>query len=271
MAWITVEDVEAYLGATLDSGDTAVYSDVIDAVCAWIECFCDTTFTDAVYSERIDIADAVFTLKNNLQHFYNLRAGAGAIIDVTPPNSLCSVSISEDGTTLTLINGFAETAIDTTSIDLDDIVTAIGAESGWSAALSSGAVNSYGRSLYVGDYRADINDSNLITLQGSVSDFDSSRISPRVFQAPIECAVGTAIYQGGYETIPDDLKDATIRMTIQAYNDRNPGSITVGPTLSEKVGDWQEGKYSAITMPESLASIAINYQSVLLCYRRQSI
>ena len=263
MSLITVSDVEAYLGVSFDSADSAVYQSVIDAVSKWIESYCDTKFTDAVYNQRISIIDNYFHLKNPLQYFISANYGDVCPITVTAPSKMCSVRIEEDVNTLKLVEGFLITDIDISDIALSEVVTAINSESGWSAVLEDDIDDDYAVTLYPGFYRANPNDSNKIELVSAQNPINLSQVSRNLFQTAQECSEGMVTYQGGFATVPADLKDACIRMVIKAYGLRQGAT----DKKSEKIGDYSYTNYTEAEMTGAGGGIAIDYYSVLNSYK----
>lgn len=270
MGLVTVSDVSAYTGTSYDSDQTAVMNSIIEAVSDYIEFFCDTKFTSDVYSERISIIDNQFSLKNNLQYFYGVFVGVTDAIEITPPSINCSIKIGEEGDTLSLISTFTKTDIDISAQKLSETVTSIGNEAGWTASLKSGVNDYYSKTLFAGTWKANVNDSNKIVLQCANDMYDASQFAKNVFQTGVECAEGTAIYQGGYATIPDDLADATIRFCIKAYNTRNISTAS-GNIKSERVGDYAYTIMTASEEEGGLTGVAVQYYDVLLRYRIKDI
>jgi len=270
MSWITVNDVSAYTGVTYTPSEEAVLSDIIDAVCKHIENYCDTTFTEADYAQRVSVVDNTYFLDNPLQYIYTSLYGREDVLEVTPPNALSSIRINDTISTLSLINTYTKTDIDITALDLNGVVSAITAESGWSASLSSSVNNTYGRTLYPGSYLANINSSNLIQVVGANDYMDSAQKGVYVHETTVSCNEGVVIYKGGYATasFPADLKHATIKITISAYNNR--ASTISGNIKSEKVGDYSYTLYTA--SEETLSSnISVESYAVLDSYKRYTI
>ncbi len=276
MALILVSDVEAYLGRTLDSADSIVYSDIIDAVSLWVEYYCDTKFDDDIYSQKINIIDNHFHLRNYNRYFYGTYFGVQEVITITAPNILSSIQIDEAGDTLSLINTFTKTDIDMSELTLSSLITAINLVSGWTSALTSSSINNvFAKTLYTGSFKADIDNSNQIGLLGANDEMDVSRVSRNLYQSSLECSSGVAIYQGGYEEIPADLKDAVIRFVISSYYNRDVSNSAIGNKKSEKVGDYAytNGDYSGSGVGgysyaggNRFADLAIEYKSVLDYY-----
>ena len=268
---ITVSDIEDYTGDTYDSDDSQVVQSVIDAVSNFVECYTGQKFTDGIYSQRIHVIDGQFNLKNNCQHFYAVGYGVTELIIVTAPSQRASIEISEqsDGTyALKLIDGFTATHLTIDTDTLTEVKDAIDGESGWSAELADDIDLDYGRILYEGTFRANTDDSNKIRLYGASNRLDASKLSNKLFQSSVECSEGVAIYRGGYSTLPSDLKDAVIRFTIKAYQDRN--SAVTGDLKRERIGDY-EFEVQTGSDQQSLQTLAINYYSVLDCYKNKDI
>ena len=273
----TIANVEAYLGTTVDSAETAVYAQIIDAVSLFIAQYCDTNFCDDIYSERIGISDGEFSLKNRLQYFYAVNAGVNTVIDVVGPSALSSINVSRDGDTISLIDSYTKTDIDMSNLSLSAIVTAIGNEAGWSASLGSGVANNYGKVIFPGSYSVNDTSTMAIDLLGADSNVQVSVKSDNVYQTEAACAEGMAIYQGGFPVdsnlaaiVPSDLEDAATRMVINAYSKRAPTTIS-GEKKEEKVGDYSYKKFTAAELSAEVKGLAVDYYSVLDNYRRYDI
>lgn len=263
MSWVTVSDIEAYTGVTYDSSESVVLSDIIDSVCGFIESYCDTKFTDAVYSQRIDIIDNLFLAKNNVQYIYGVYSGIFKAMEVTPPSAISSLRISEDMKTLSLISTFSKTDINISALTLIGVVSAINAVSGWSATIDANIDNTYALTLYPGTYNCDINNSNIIEPLCANMHLSANQLTNQLIFVEYTCSEGIIIYQGGYATIPADLLDATIRMCIRAYGSKQVALS--GNVKSEKVGDFS---YTLFTGSEESMGVDINYYAVLDNYRR---
>lgn len=277
MALILVSDIEAYLGTTLDSADSAVYSSIIDAVSAWIEYYCDCSFSDDVYSERIHLYDGNFSLRNNFQYFYSVNAGVSTAMTIIAPSSIASIVISGDGNTLSLINSFTKTDIDISALNLTGVVSAINLIATWSATIDASIENDYAKTLYPGTYRANPDNSDIITLFAATERVNVSQIGRNLFQNPALGTEAIAIYRGGYvlpptsgDNVPQDLKDATIRFCISAYNNRNVTTAS-GTLKSERVGDYSYTAFTASEETAGLSDLSINYLDVLNRYKYYSI
>jgi len=270
MALITVEDVEAYTGETYDSAETAVMEDIIDAVSEYFSYYCDTKFDDDVYSERVSFIDNGFSLKNRLQYFYGVFVGITDAIEVTPPSVNSSIKIDETGDSLTLISGFTSTEIDISDKTLSEAVGLITAESGWTASLKDNVTDYYAKTLYAGTWKADKDDSNKITIQSANDMYDASQVARNVFQTGASCTEGQVIYQGGYATIPADLKDACIRFVIKSYQDKSSTTAS-GDIKSEKVGDYSYTLFTASEESGGLGGVSIEYYDVLNRYKLYDI
>ena len=180
---------------------------------------------------------------------------------VTPPNTLCSINISQNGDTLRLLNTFAKTDIDISAKSVSQTVSLINAVSGWTATINADFEDNYAKVLYPGTYHCDVDNDNEILLYGAQNRLSASQVARNLFQTNSECSEAVAIYQGGYATIPDDLKDALIRITIQSYNTRQ---ATNGALKSESIGDYS---YTTASAQDEMALLAINYKSLLDMYR----
>jgi hypothetical protein len=278
MALTDIETIEEYTGTTLDSAETVVYQAVIDAVDAWIECYCDTKFDDDVYIERVNYSDGRVTVRNHPRQIYGMFYGANEVITVTNTSATASISIltedllSGDSASVTnqkilrLISAFTTTDIDITSSTLSSVAALINAEGGWTASYT-GDFNTYSATLYEGDFQTD--DDGVVKLLAASDKVSVSKLSNRVFQSNVTCTEGIAIYQGGYVTVPADLKDAATRFSIKAYNDRNV--TTSGDLKSEKVGDYSYTVMTAAEASGGLEGLSIEYRSVLDCYRSYDI
>jgi hypothetical protein len=259
----TIALIESYTGTTLDSAETVVYQDIIDAVSLYITQYCGQNFCDDVYSERISITDGEFTLCNNLQYFYGVSYGVEEVISVSAPSTNSSITISKDGDTLTLINGFTSTDIDIAASTLSGTVTLITAEAGWTATLGTGITDNYAKVIFAGSYAVDTNSE--VSILGSPTKISTSQASSKVFQVPVTCSEGVAVYQGGYAVVPSDLEDAATRMTIKAYNDR--ASAVSGDLKKEVIGDYQYEIFSANDNTAGVTGTAIDYYAVLDSYK----
>lgn len=266
MSWVTVSEIEAYTGVTYSVSEALVMSDIIDSVCGFIESYCDTKFTDAVYSQRIDIVDNLFLAKNNVQYMYGVFSGIFKAMEVTPPSAISSLRISEDMKTLSLISTFSKTDINISALTLTGAVSAINAITGWSATINSNIVNTYALTLYPGTYKCDINNYNIIEPLCANVRLSATQLTNQLFFVEYTCSDGICIYQGGYATIPADLLDATIRMCIRAYGSKQVALS--GNVKSESVGDFS---YTLFTGSEEGTGVDINYYSVLDNYRRFTI
>jgi len=268
MSLTTIEQIEEYLGTTLDSAETITYQTIIDAVSAWVSCHCDSDFTDQVIAERISICDGNFNVRNNVQYIYQVNSGIDTLIDITGTTNTQSIEV-KDGT-LSLISMFSKTDIDYTALTISQLVALIDAESGWTATIDADIVDTYALALYNGNYNLD--DDFKCELLGANNQTNASRLTNRLFQASgCSAGEGVAIYQSGFAVVPDDLADAVTRMVIQAYDDRNPASGVSGDLKSEKLGDYSYSRMTASELNASMATLSIDYQDVLECYCNYSI
>lgn len=265
MALITVSDLEAYNGVTYDSAESVVVSDVIDAISKYVECYTGQEFTDDVYTERVSVIDHHFFLKNNVQHVYGFFYGMNEVIEVTGANAQSCINVDLEGEEVKLLSNLSTVAtLSIASADLSALVSSIGGS--WTATLKTGVNSGYpSLTLYPGQYRANPDDSNKITLIAANEPMDASRVSKQLYSTSVNCAEGIAIYQGGYATIPADLKDATIRMVGYAYKSKDLTTY-IGATTKEKVGDYSY-EIGSGGLSKDLASLIINYNMVLDCYR----
>jgi len=273
----TIANIEAYLGVALDSGDTAVYEDIIAAVSTFVAGYCNTSFCDDIYSERIAISDGEFNLSNRCQYLYAVNYGVNTLIDVTGPTALSSVNVSEDGNTIRLIDSYTKTDIDMSNLSLDSIATAIDNESGWTAALASGIEDDYGKSIYPGSFSVVNTTTNGIDILGADNNSPVSLKATNVFQIAAGCAEGIAIYQGGFPVdsnlaviVPADLEDAVTRFVIRAFAGKAPTTVT-GDFKEERVGDYRYKKFTASELDADIKGLAVDYYSVFDCYKLYDI
>lgn len=267
MGLVTVSDVEAYTGVTYDSEASAVVSSVIDAVSAWVECYTGQKFTDAAYAERIDVIDNYFSVKSNVQYFYGAYYDRNPVIKVTCPDASSSINVDLDAKEVKVFDLSLLSTIDISSITIAGLNTAINALAGFSSSLES-EVNSGLPALTVYDasYGPDPENSNILYLYAANEPMGVSRASGKLYSTNVECASGIAIYQGGYTTLPADLTDAIIRFVIKAYQDRTVTAAS-GTKKSEKIGDYSYTNFSSSEETAGLGTLAVNYYSVLNCYR----
>jgi len=265
MSYIGISDISDYTGDDY-SGEETTMQLVIDAVCLYVATYCDQVFDDGVYAERIHIIDNLFSLQNNVQYIYGTYSGIFTAMEVTPPSAISSIRVSEDMKTLSLLSTFTKTDIDIEALTLTGVVSAINTESGWSATIDENIDNVYAMTLYPGTYNCDINDSNIIKPLCANMHLSCSQLTNNLIQTDYTCSEGVCVYRGGFNPVPADLMDATVRMCIRAFN--NKSVALSGNVKSEKVGDYS---YTLFNGNEESTGVDIDYFSVLNSYRRLSI
>jgi hypothetical protein len=270
MALITVSDVEAYLGVTLDSDDSAVYSDIIDAVSEYIECNTEQDFTDAVYAQRIHIIDSNFIINKNVQYLFGAYYGRKNVIKLICPDTSSSVNIDLVNKEIKVISELSTVStIDISTITISALNTTLDALSGFTSTIEDNVDSDLlALTVFEASYGAEPDDSDTIYLIAANEPLNCSKVSNGLYQCPVTCDEGIAVYQGGYATIPADLKDLTIRMSIKAFDTRN--AAVSGDLKREKIGDYEYEVMSAAES-EGASGVTINYQEVLDCYRKLDI
>ena len=270
MPLITVSDVEAYLGVTLDSDDSAVYSDIIDAVTLYIECQTNQDFTDTVYAKRIHIIDNSFTLNQNVQYMFGAYYGRQSAIKLICPDTSSSVNIDLINKELKVISELSTVStIDISTITITALISALDALAGFNATLEDNIDGDLlALTVFEANYGANPDDSDTIYLIAANEPLNCSKVGSGLYQTNVTCDEGIAIYQGGYVTTPADIKDLSIRMTIKAFDSRK---VTVsGDLKSEKIGDYSYEIMSAAES-EGMSSVAIDFDAVLASYRTLDI
>jgi hypothetical protein len=270
MALCTVSEVEAYLGTTLDSDESAVYSDIIDAVTAYIECNTEQDFTDAVYAQRIHIIDSNFIINKNVQYLFGAYYGRKAVIKLICPDTSSSVNVDLENKEIKVISELSTVStIDISTITISSLNTTLNALSGFTSTLETDVESDLlALTVFEASYGANPDDSDTIYLIAANEPLNCSRVSNGLYQTNIACDEGIAIYQGGYSVLPADIKDLAIRMSIKAFDTRK---VTVsGDLKSEKIGEYE---YIVMSSAESegLSSVAMDYDAVLSCYRKLDI
>jgi hypothetical protein len=275
---ITIEDVEAYAGVTYDSAETIVMEAIIAAVSDWTNCYLNTNLCDDLTIQRVEVIDNIITLKNHPRTIYGAFSGIESVIEVSNSSALTSINIitGTDGSSAAvanqkicrLITGFTETDIDITELSLSSVATAINAEAGWTATYV-GDNNVYGANLFSGNFQLDT--SSELKLYASSNNMDIAQTSDKIYSTGTNCTTGHVIYQSGYETLPSDLTDALVRITLQAYKDRNPATGVSGDLKRERIGDYEYEVLSASELTTSIGSLSIDYKAVLDCYKTVDI
>jgi len=271
LSLISVEDVSAYTGLTYDSAETLMMEQIIAAVIAQAEEYCDTEFVEELRYERLSLGDGLITPRYNVQRINGLFIGQQEVITVTAPNFSYSLSMAKDSVdeSILLLQGpssFSEITIGTKLMSqiITDII-AVG--SGWSAVAGPDyKATAMAGTLWNGDYTG--NDSNKFNLIAANTKVNCSRIKPKTFQCQEMINDGILIYTSGYSTLPFDLKDALIRFIIKSFTDRS--SATIGDTKSETIGDYSYSLFTASELTTG-GSLAINYYQVLDKYRNFDI
>jgi hypothetical protein len=270
MPLITTNDVEAYLGVTFDSAETLVYSDIIDAVTKYIECETGQVFTDAVYSKRIHIIDSTFTVNENVQYLFGAYYGRQAVIKLVCPDTSSSLNVDLVNKEIKVISGLSTVStIDISTITITALITALDALSGFTATVEANVDGDLlAMTVFEASYGANPDDSDTLYLIAANEVLNNSKVSKGLYQCPVTCDEGVVIYQGGYATLPADIKDLAIRMTIKSYDTRKVA--IAGDLKSEKIGDYE---YVVMTAAEAegASSVVMDYDAVLSCYRTLDI
>ena len=270
MPLITVSDVEAYLGVTLDSDDSAVYSDIIDAVTKYIECQTNQDFTDEVYSKRIHIIDNSFTLNQNVQYMFGAYYGRQAVIKLVCPDTSSSVNVDLINKELKVISELSTVStIDISTITITALNTALDALSGFTSTVEANVQSDLlALTVFEASYGAEPDDSDTLYLIAANEPLNNSKLGSGLYQTNVTCDEGIAIYQGGWATTPADIQDLAIRMAIKAFDTRK---VTVsGDLKKETIGDYSYEVMSAAES-EGMSSVAIDFDAVLASYRTLDI
>lgn len=267
MPLITVSDLEDYLGTTFDSATSALYSTIIDAVSAYIECYTDQKFTDAVYAERIEVIDNTFFIKNNVQYIYGTYYGLREVIEVTPGAADDSLFVDINAKSIRAVSHLTvDQTVSTATATLAGLAATLNALSGFTASILDD-VNSLYPALTVipGRFGANPYNLNKIRLIAANEYLNCSERHNGMYETDVECATGIAVYQGGYSTIPADLKDATVRFVLKAYGNRDTATY-VGTYNRERIGDYEYSTGTWGALAPEIQSLSINYKDVLGCY-----
>lgn len=268
----TIQLIEDYLGVTLDSDQTVLYQQMIDAVDAYIEGVCDCLFTDAVYSEQVPVHCGLLQARNPVQFVYGFRSGLVDAIRVTPPtDGVISIERPRTGGMfLRLIDGLNVSDETLSTITIGGVQTMINADSAWDSSVVDVAYSAKLALYLAGDTRQD-DETDFIYLQAFMTPYPVRRQTTRMFSTDAPCGEGLLVYRGGFAVVPADLQDLATRMVIKAYADRNPAASLSGEVKSQTIGDWSETKFTANELTASFNALAVPYQSVLDKYRNFTI
>jgi hypothetical protein len=279
---ISVADIAEYTGATYDSAQTLLLEQIIEATMQAIEAYCDTEFVEQLRYERVSLADGLVTPHFLPQRINGLFYGETEIIKVTTPSYSHSISFGTDSTGAQIFalqspSSYSEITIGTKS--LSTLITEINAVGGGWVATSTG-VSGYISSalagqIWQGEYSGDATNNELY-LFGATEKLSISKVSKKVFNCPEMCADGILIYTSGYSVLPEDLRDALIRMIIQSYNDS--AVVNTQTVKSEALGDWSatymtdaEQSGGGSLVGSGSLSLKLSYYNVLNKYRNYSI
>jgi hypothetical protein len=266
MSLCTIADIEAYLGVTLDSADSAVYSDIIDAVTLYVENWTGQSFTDGTYAQRISIADNSFTVDKSIRTIYGLFYGRTPVIEVTCPDTSTSIEINLDDQEIKVFSALSTVStIDISSITIATLNTTINALPGFTSELQE-SVNSdlLALTVFEASYGPSPDNSDKLYLYAANEPLSAAKRSNGLYETNITCEEGIIIYQGGIISIPADLNDLAIRMCIKSFNNRN--AAISGDVKEEAIGDYSFKLFTAAEQ-EGLQSIGINYEMVLNKYK----
>ena len=266
MALCTIADIEAYLGTTFDSEQSAVYQSIIDAVSDYIECQTGQDFTEGVYARRIAISDGLFVIDKNVQYLFGVYSGAKSVIEVTCPDTSTTIDIDLSAKELKIISDLSiVSTIDISSMTIATLSSTINALAGFSAEIESDVGSDLlALTVFEASYGANPNDSDKINLIAANNPLNAAKLSNGLYECNLCCSSGIAIFQGGWSTIPSDLNDLAIRMSIKAYDTRT--TAVSGELKEEEIGDYRYRVFSAAEQ-EGLNTIAVDYQAVLDCYK----
>jgi hypothetical protein len=257
MSLCTIADIEAYLGVTLDSADSAVYSDIIDAVTLYVENWTGQSFTDGTYAQRISIADNSFTVDKSIRTIYGLFYGRTPVIEVTCPDTSTSIEINLDDQEIKVFSALSTVStIDISSITIATLNSTLNGLAGFTSELQDNVSSDL--------LAMTVFEASKLYLYAANEPLSAAKRSNGLYETNITCEEGIIIYQGGIISIPADLNDLAIRMCIKSFNNRN--AAISGDLKEETVGDYS---YTVLTAAEQegLQSIGINYEMVLNKYK----
>lgn len=270
MALTTLTRVKAYLGLTDSTYDTLL-GYLISAVDDAISRYCNRNFTKDNYAvvqygsdnlhepwwPEMQCGDNGWNSVNyptirkqgelvvldNLPVSAVLYAAYGmqTIIDIQYDGSSSGYVDFTAGEKLVLVENLTKTEIAITdSSTVQDLITAISAETNWTATASDADYTSYPAKCIVAAGSGPMEDaSDDVYLYGCVNAFRLSRQTDGLYRASVKLGSNTpfvVIYEGGYEEadLPASLTETATKAVADAF-----GNIDLNPYLeSEKVGDY---------------------------------
>lgn len=262
---VTLADVNKYLGATeTDTAAIARRKALITQISAAVEDWCDRSFHQATYRQWYDgngsryLALRQYPVTRLYQVANNTQDMGRLAYTGTAPEAFAS----SDGATLTLIDG--DTPTDLTLSDYSTVTALKAAIEGgnWTFTITSGADNYVPTKMrpfsqYV-ESAGDVVDIEMPdeSIDARVSDSSEWLIEGIFPQGRSNVFVW---YRAGYASIPEDIKNAVIRMVVDAEN----MSERDNTLKSEKLGDYS---YTAGDIdPQSIVN---TYASELRRYKR---
>lgn len=227
MALVSTTEIQNFLG--IPAGDvniTLIQSSVED----WIQTvFCRKTFEVTSYKERYNGTGTPYLYVDNypIVSLSRLAVLTDNAINITNTVASAYATVSIDSTTLTLCKDGVNTLITLASYPtLAQLVAAINAVTGWSAALEMTTYSSYPTSVL--QPRMGLSCGNNRTVYLEMPDDGEYDFEIRAKEGEIYLAAGFpegennvyVEYTAGYATIPDDIKLATLILIKNIYQRR---------------------------------------------------
>jgi len=245
MALTTTTRVELYLGIDLDSAQETEMDLIISAVQEMTESYTNRSFDQATYyHQRLGSGVREIVLPNTpISEVKWVAAGMDSLMSITYSGTKAA-SIEIEDQELRLSENLTTTTIDledSSITDIDSLVTAVAALTGWTASAVSG-YGSYPALILNPIVRCPIDDSSnyQIDISGCASWLKLYRECEGLYISDRQIPVGmpyTIIYVGGYETIPDGLSQLATEMAAaiwRLYIQHGGGVLK-----SETIGDYK--------------------------------
>ena len=267
--------------AASDTDFDTILNLIISATTERIYKYCNRNFTKQtyVYTDTGTYDDIVILRNKPINNIFFVGSGASGVIDVTYDGSAIGsmeviIDDYEQIFELRLVESTAVTqTVDLTAVKtIADVISEVNAFANWSAVSVQSKYDSYpARALLPHNYSTlESSDNTETYLYGAINPMgmtaNSVNRSAGIYKTSMVIPVGcpyVVIYDGGYATIPDDLKDAATQISANVFQ-----MSEEDPNLSsEKIGDYSWARAAGSFLSEILPG----WYTFLASYKNPSI
>lgn len=267
--------VKARLGITTTNFDAQLQL-IIDAVDIRIYAYCERNFTAQTYIQSdFGTNDDIVSLRNPPVNdlFYSAIGNTGAINITYVGASLANIEVNiDDYEQLFTIKFIEATAVTHTVVltllrDIDSVVAEINTFGNWTATAEQNT-GGYPSFALLENFFPNIEQNNTTFLGAPTSGIGLRGISRVQGEYDAASVISpntrhTVIYNGGYATIPDDLKEAATQICVNTFNlsqqDQN--------LQSEKIGNYAWTKATG----DFISQVLPSWYSALTNYKNPAL